>query len=351
MAKRGGGKGITIIKREEVVEGGHHGGAWKVAYADFVTAMMAFFLLMWLLNATSEKTKRGLADYFTPTTILARGASGGGQPLAGKSPFEDGRQVSDKGSIEVVNGKMPPIDQDDDGSDTPVTKVVHAEGQAAGRDGTGANQDGAEKPETGAATFARHGQNKSASPKAVQNGRDNPGQDSAAERAAANAAEIARRQEQANFAAAARQMQAAIDTDPELAPLARQLTIDLTPEGLRIQIHDADNQEMFATGSAVPNDRTKALLLRLTPILRTLKEPIALAGYTDAAAYTDPNRSNWDLSAERANATRRLLTDSGLPDDRIRDVTGHADRDLLHPETPLAAINRRVSITLLRSAQ
>ena len=346
IAKRGG-KGLTIIKREEIIEGGHHGGAWKVAYADFVTAMMAFFLLMWLLNATSEKTKRGLADYFTPTTILARGASGGGQPLAGKSPFEDGRQVSDKGSIEVVNGKMPPIDQDDDGSDTPVTKIVHAEGQAAGRDGAGADQDGAEKPEIGAATFARHGQNTSASPKAAKDGRDNPGQD----RAAASTAEIARRQEQASFASAARQMKAAIETDPELAPLARQLDIDLTPEGLRIQIHDADNQEMFATGSALPNDRTRALLLRLTPILRTLKEPIALAGYTDAAAYTDPNRSNWDLSAERANATRRLLTDSGLPDDRIRDVTGHADRDLLHPETPLAAINRRVSITLLRSAQ
>ena len=337
MAKRGG-TGVTIIKREEVEEAGHHGGAWKVAYADFVTAMMAFFLLMWLLNATSEKTKRGLADYFSPTTIVARGASGGGQPLGGKSPFEEGPQLSDKGAVSVVTGKMPPADQDDDSSDTVVTKTVHAEGQAAGRDGVGADKQGAEKPQKGAAAYASRGQNKTEPAKPLHDGQD-------------SAAETARRQEQANFANAARQMQTAIATDPTLAPLANQLSIDLTPEGLRIQIHDLDNQEMFATGSAIPNERTKALLLRLTPILRTLKEPIALAGYTDAAAYIDPNHSNWDLSAERANATRRLLTDSGLPDDRIRDVTGHADRDLLHPETPLAAVNRRVSITLLRSAQ
>jgi chemotaxis protein MotB len=89
MAKRGDKKSITIIKKEEVIAGGHHGGAWKVAYADFVTAMMAFFLLMWLLNATTEAQRRGLADYFSPTIATARGTSGSGQPFGGRSPFED----------------------------------------------------------------------------------------------------------------------------------------------------------------------------------------------------------------------------------------------------------------------
>jgi chemotaxis protein MotB len=335
MAKRGGDKGITIIKREEVVEGGHHGGAWKVAYADFVTAMMAFFLLMWLLNATTEKQRRGLADYFSPTTIMARGASGSGQPFGGKSPFEQGPEISDRGTVSVMNDNAPPVDQEDDGSDTVAMKTVHAEGQAPNKDGAGAQQGGSAKASPTAGKLLSSGMTKLQ----LQNAG-----------AAALAAEQARQQEQAKLVDAARQMQRAIEVDPALAPLARQLSIDLTPEGLRVQIHDEDGQPMFAQGSAVPNEHTKALLARLTPILKTLKEPISLAGYTDAAAYTDPTKSNWDLSADRANATRRLLTDAGLPDERIRDVTGHADRDLLHPETPLAAANRRVTITLLRSA-
>ena len=90
---------VTIIKREEVIEGGHHGGAWKVAYADFVTAMMAFFLLMWLLNATTEAQKRGLADYFSPNSTLAHGTSGTGRPFGGSSPFDDGPSISDRGTI------------------------------------------------------------------------------------------------------------------------------------------------------------------------------------------------------------------------------------------------------------
>jgi chemotaxis protein MotB len=325
MAKRGGDKGVTIIKREEVVAGGHHGGAWKVAYADFVTAMMAFFLLMWLLNATTDKQRRGLADYFSPTTIQARGASGTGQPLGGKSVFEDGPAVSDRGTVSVMNEHAAPVDVEDDGSDTVATKVIHAEGQAADRGGAGAEQAGALKAQ------ATHGH---------LGGADQ----------ATLAAEAARRQEQAKLVDAARQMQRAIAADPALAPLARQLSIDLTPDGLRVQIHDEDGQPMFAQGSAAPNDHTRALLAKLTPILKTLKEPISLAGYTDAAAYAGAGMTNWDLSAERANATRRLLTEAGLPDARIRDVTGHADRDLLRPDTPLAAANRRVTITLLRSA-
>ena len=310
-------KPITIIRREEIIEGGHHGGAWKVAYADFVTAMMAFFLLMWLLNATTEAQRRGLADYFSPSATVNSSHSGTGRPLGGHSPFEDGDAVSDRGTVAVMNANAPPVDIEDDGSDTLAVKTVHAEaGKAGSQDGQAQGAD--QQPGNG--TSDRH------------------------------AAEVARRAEQAAFAKAATQMQKAIDTDPELAPIARQLSIDLTPEGLRVQIRDAEGLPMFASGSAEPNARATAVLQRLTPMLQSLHEPVAIAGYTDATPYSGAGRTNWDLSAERANATRRILTESGLPDARIRDVTGHGDRDLLMPDTPEAPSNRRIAILLVRTA-
>jgi len=320
MAKRGDKKGITIIKKEEIIEGGHHGGAWKVAYADFVTAMMAFFLLMWLLNAPTEAQRRGLADYLSPTIATSRGTSGSGKPFGGHSPFEDGPALSDRGTIAVMNANAPPVDVEDDDSDTLVTRSVHS--QAVGPDGA----DGG-RGETHVAERT-------------------PAQIAAAQKLAAEA----RRQEQLSLTQAVAALQQAVTSDPALSPLAKQLSIDLTPQGLRVQIRDADRRPMFATGSIEPNDEARALLLRLIPILQKLPEPVSVAGYTDAAPYSGTGRGNWDLSTERANATRRLLVEGGLAETRIKDVTGHADRDLLLPADPLAAANRRIAIVLLRTA-
>lgn len=137
--------------------------------------------------------------------------------------------------------------------------------------------------------------------------------------------------------------------DPALAELARQLLVEHTPEGLRIQLVDAEGHPMFALGGAGPNERARALLARVGQIVARLPNPIAIAGHTDATPFRGGGeRSNWDLSAERANATRRLLTESGLPEARIRSVTGNAERDLLIADQPNAAANRRVSITLIR---
>jgi chemotaxis protein MotB len=110
-------RGGVVIRKEEVVHGGHHGGAWKVAYADFVTAMMAFFLLMWLLNATTETQRRGLADYFAPLNVLGRNVSGSGKPLGGKTPYEDGSLVSSQGAQAAIIGKSLP--QPDSGASGP----------------------------------------------------------------------------------------------------------------------------------------------------------------------------------------------------------------------------------------
>ena len=128
MAK-GKGEGVTIvIKKEEGGEGGHHGGAWKVAYADFVTAMMAFFLLMWLLNATTEEQRRGLADYFNPTNVMGQRASGSGQPFGGRTPNAEGQASSDASSHRLETGPRPVIfDLEEDDSDTPASPTEKRE--------------------------------------------------------------------------------------------------------------------------------------------------------------------------------------------------------------------------------
>src|SRR6202453_3591485 len=127
MAGKRDKKGGVVIIRQEIVEGGgHHGGAWKVAYADFVTAMMAFFLLMWLLNATTEDQRKGLADYFSPNNLLSHASSGTGQPFGGHTVFDSGGMVSDRGAAQVVVGKRPVVqDPNDDDADTPLTETPH----------------------------------------------------------------------------------------------------------------------------------------------------------------------------------------------------------------------------------
>ncbi len=292
-------KMTTIIRREEVIEGGHHGGAWKVAYADFVTAMMAFFLLMWLLNATTEAQRRGLADYFSPSAAVTVQRSGTGRPLGGQSPFDDGEAISDRGTLAVMNANAPPVDLEDDGSDTLATRAIH-------RRGGGRTSQGQRTARRTARPARQRARRPSGAPPSSPP------------------------QEQASFAQAAAEMQKAIAADPDLAPIAHQLSIDLTPEGLRVQIRDSEGLPMFANGSPEPNDARACGAA--TPDAHA--DGIARAGGRSPAIrmprpYPGAGRSNWDLSADRANATRRILTEAGLPDGRIRDVTGHGDRDPL----------------------
>ncbi len=323
MSGRKRDKGTIVIKRNEVVEGGHHGGAWKVAYADFVTAMMAFFLLMWLLNATTQEQKRGLADYFAPTSHLATGPSGSGAPFGGRTPNSDGMQQSDQGQAQVTRSQPYPVVDDDDTGDQPTqadpSKVSgKATTPSASEGGASAGKDPAQHPPTPAEIKAKADK--------VQ----------------------AERRERREFEHAASQIRDAIAADPGLADIAKQLMVDITPEGMRIQLLDAERTPMFSTGSAALNDRARAVMAKIAPVLIHMHEPVAIAGHTDAAPYHTDNKTNWDLSADRANVTRRLLTDAGLPEARLRSVTGNADRDPLIKDNPLAAGNRRISIVLLR---
>ncbi len=365
--KAAGGKpNVTVvIKKEEVVEGGHHGGAWKVAYADFVTAMMAFFLLLWLLSSTTTTQRVGLADYFTPSNLLSHTNSGSGQPFGGHTPNDQGDVVSDRGSVQINNETKQIIkDVEDDDSDTPAVPIIHqaqgdpaTDGSSSGgrstagssvQDGHGRNNAGQgaagvrrdatslEGTAAGTGPLAQVGgaadQNAKPPPPPAQ-----PGSDQAA-------------REQAAMSQVAQQVREAVKSDPSLAELASQLTVDLTPQGLRLQLLDSERQPMFAFGSATPNDRARLLLQKIAPIVAKLPERISVIGHTDAAPYRGIDRSNWELSADRANATRRMLIDAGVQDERFRSVTGESDRDPLLPGDPLAAANRRIAIVVLRQS-
>jgi len=330
MAK-GKGKGATIVlKRVEAGGHAHHGGAWKVAYADFVTAMMAFFLLMWLLNATTEEQRRGIADYFNPTNMLAQSQSGSGQPFGGRTPHSPSPMASDGGQLRVERGPRPvtmDIEEEEDSTERTEPTAREA-GEAAQRE--------ARPGEAGATGEAAEA---------------TPGESDAARLTdAALQAELARR-EQAALEGTAEALREALRLDPNLGELGRQLRIEVVQEGLRIQLLEADGIAMFATGGGQPTDRARQLIRRVAEAAQRLPNPITVTGHTDATPFRSGTRSNWDLSAERANSTRRLLQEAGVGDARLRGVTGMADRELLLPDQPTAAGNRRVAITLLRQAE
>jgi len=361
MAAKDKKNGVTIvIKKEEVVEGGHHGGAWKVAYADFVTAMMAFFLLMWLLNATTEEQRRGLADYFSPMNVLARNTSGSGQPFGGHTPYDQGTLVSDRGADPAFKGKAPPPPDEDTDSEQPNAGRTPSptEGTAAqaGRAGkqqtmhgnavTETDQQGEHSPGGGVAPSQAKTPSRAEFLASAGAGTAKP--DVRQVDDAALRAETERR-ERIEFEKAAQQIRDAVRADPSLADLSRQLAIDITPEGLRIQLLDEDKEPMFPSGSATLSDRARLLLQKVAPVLAKLTEPLVLTGHTDATPYNGPGRSNWELSADRANATRRVLVEAGLPEQRFKEVSGRADRDPLLPADPLAAANRRIAIVVQHS--
>lgn len=352
QAARGGGNrspATIVIRREEGEEPQHHGGAWKVAYADFVTAMMAFFLLMWLLNATTEEQRIGLADYFAPTNLFGRSVSGSGQPFGGKTPNEAGTSVSTEGSPQTIPGKRTPQpDVEEDMTKTPAQPLVHA----APNDDTAPQQ----QPNGGTTLLTeKPGQNRQT---LVQGGdyaaaRLTPA-DSQEAPAGATSREAAiqsdaNRERHALEQAGARLLDA-IRRDPTLRDAAGQLTVDSVPEGLRIQVVDSEGRPMFALGSSSPTQRVHELMEKVVPALAGLPNAISIAGHTDSLTYRGQEKSNWELSSERANVTRRILVAAGLADERIRSITGNADRDLRLPAQPFSPANRRITIIVLRHA-
>ena len=325
-AGKAGGRPI-IIRKEEIIEGGHHGGAWKVAYADFVTAMMAFFLLMWLINATTEAQRRGIAAYFSPLADVENGFSSSGIIPGGAVPFADGAQLVNQGPARLA------------------TLAAHGDASKTDNDGDLDGNERAAPPAPAAAAMASIVPLKAAAARKAQVAATlatPPTQEGSSDGSGAAAEDRALRE-------AAQGLRDAVAHDPALAGAGGQMAIDLTSEGLRIQIMDAAHQPMFDRGSAVPNPRAKALLRLAARFIASLSEPVSIGGHTDASPYRVGDPSNWTLSSDRANAARDILVGAGLPDARLANVTGYADRKLLLPADPLAPANRRIVLTVRRA--
>ena len=305
MAAAAGNAPIIIKKVKKGGGGGHHGGAWKVAYADFVTAMMAFFLLLWLLNATTEEQKMGIADYFTPSSV-SRSSSGGGGVLAGRSLSESGVMTNNRSSVSVTMALPSPAEEND------------TEGDARIR-GTGPSLDVEEV--------------------AVEVGTDDEDPPTPERRAALEQAELEEmlaEREQARFDEAEDRLRQSLESVPELADLAENLLVDRTPAA------------MFPLGSARMYAHTEGLMGLVVQAVAALPNQLAIKGHTDATAFSARNGyGNWELSTDRAHASRRALLNQGLPEERIASVAGRAAQELLLPDDPFSARNRRISIILL----
>jgi chemotaxis protein MotB len=276
----GDAKKLQPIIVKKIKKGGHaaHGGAWKIAYADFVTAMMAFFLLMWLLGSTTEGDKKGIADYFqSPLKIALQGGSGSGD------------------SSHVIKGG---------GQD-----ITRQSGQ-------------------------------------VKNG--DTARDSRA-LAMAAAREEQRAAEAQALEGLKRKIEQALQANPDLRAMRDQVRLDMTAEGLRIQIVDEYNRPMFSSGSAVVQPYMRDLLRQLGRVLVDVPQPLTLSGHTDAQPFAGGygGYSNWELSADRANASRRELSAGGLPFSRVLRVQGLASSMPFEPGDPLAPVNRRISIIVM----
>ncbi len=273
-----------IVKRYNKVEAGGHGGAWKIAYADFVTAMMAFFLLMWLLGSTAQGDLEGIADHFqNPLRVAMQGGSGTG----------------DSSSV-ILGG----------GEDLSRTVGQVRRGEVQGKQAL-------------ALDAARE--------------RRQPGEYDAELRERGRLIDIKGK------------IEAIIEADPTLRSFKHQILMDITTEGLRIQIVDAQNRPMFASASAELQPYTRALLRSIGPALNEVENSLSLSGHTDAAPFAggDFGYSNWELSTNRANASRRELLAGGLDSRKVVRVVGVADTIPFNKDDPYDPSNRRISIIVM----
>ena len=266
-----------IVKRIKKTAGGHHGGAWKIAYADFVTAMMAFFLLMWLLGSTSKGDLEGISDFFkNPLKVAMEGGSGSGDS---SSIIKGGGEDLTRRNGQVKRGDTDPSNKTYD-LQAAKAEMERAEGE--------------------------------------------------------------------RLRTLKSKIEAVIEANPSLKKYRNQLLLDITSEGLRIQIVDEQNRPMFALAKATLQPYTSDILHVLGLVLNDVPNRIGLSGHTDSTPYySDAGYSNWELSADRANASRRELVVGGLADEKILRVVGLAAAAPLDRADPFNPINRRISIIVM----
>jgi len=280
MAKSDEEAPIIVVKKIKKGGHGHHGGAWKIAYADFVTAMMAFFLLMWLLGSTSEGDLKGISEYFnSPLKVALMGGKGSGTATS----------VIDAGGTDLTRsvGQIKRGSNEDDRS----------------------SQDTSIKPST----------------------------------------EAAEKAEAQRFSQLKGEIERLIEASTVMKQFQNQIKLDITQEGLRIQIVDEKNRPMFDSGSAVLKDYMKDILRSLTKVLNEVDNKLTLSGHTDATPYASgaAGYSNWELSADRANASRREMMAAGMKESKVLRVVGLASSVPMKEDDQYAAVNRRIAIVVM----
>ncbi|MEX2009413.1 MAG: flagellar motor protein MotB [Dongiaceae bacterium] len=308
-----------IIKKIKKGHGhAHHGGAWKVAYADFVTAMMAFFLLLWLLNVTTDEQKLGIADYFAPS-VASQNDTGSGGVLGGQTISADGALVNDTAAPSITIVLDEPAEE--------LPEETDAEEEA----GAAARPEPPKKPEE-----ASEDTSPPTPPEAPQDLSED------------TATKLVKDIEEERFRQAEFELRQAIQDIPDIQQLAQNLIIDRTPEGMRIQIVDQEKLSMFPRSSSDMLDHARKLMRLVAEVVRNLPNEIAITGHTDSTPFiNDDGYGNWELSADRANASRRALMSAGVPGKRIASVIGKADKEPLVDGDRASPQNRRISIVLL----
>lgn len=333
---------VVIKKVEDDGHHDHHGGGWKVAYADFMTAMMAFFLLLWILAASDEEKLRGLADYFTPSLSEAGGRGQG--ILAGQVLAEDGIMSGTDGP--KSEEQLPSFGQENPLAvfdsriryDEKYASAASPEpGGASGEEG-GISSDGSD-PEKLKPGVGEHEEN------------IGPFEEDGSEQVAENAlAELieADEQREEELSEIQEKIENALAAAPELVEMRENLKFELTDEGLEIQIIDGEGRSMFEIGSARIAGRTEELVTTVAAAIANTTWPISISGHTDSLPYADNAAyTNWELSADRANATRRVLIDNGVSETRVTRINAFADSNPISPENSDAPENRRIGVLLI----
>lgn len=288
-----------IIKR---IVAGHagHGGGWKVAFADFATAMMAFFLLMWLMGSTSSQQKGGISQYFKNPSV-AQGTSPAPSPTAVQGQGGPSSSLIDLGGSTERYKNPAPADGQEDPDPTKQASKKADNANASAESSSSSNGTAAEQAET----------------ERLENLKE--------------------------------ELIKAVDEEGSLKPFKDQIMMDLTSEGLRIQIVDKESRSMFDLGGATLKDYSLAVLLELAKAIKKVPNRVSISGHTDQSKYSRQNYGNWELSTDRANAARRALIAGGLPEEKIGRVVGLASTALLDPNKADNPINRRISIIVMNA--
>ena len=384
---------IIIVRRRVEGEEGHHGGAWKIAYADFVTAMMAFFLVLWILNSTNKDSQTIIARYFNPVKMedFAKNKKGireaqqkeekpgsnEGDPDKAPPAGQEQGKTEQKGKVPDRDSSARSMMNDETLFQNPYAALEQIAGKVKAPDSKDSAKAGGSASETGAMDAYRdpfkpagqdpdEDENADAdAPKAPQapgkgqakadgaaqakaDGAAQAGEAAAGETALGAAGEAAAAAEGQRATALKKEIGKALRGEPgEGAP---QLDVRATSEGLLISLTDNENFGMFGVGSSAPNPKLVHLMDRIAQSLKDQQGAVVLRGYTDARRYRNGASDNWRLSASRAQMALYMLVRGGLPETRVERVEGYADHNLKLPDKPEAAENRRIEILLRKVA-